>query len=83
MKLRAYGDVFASCNQKAYQELVDFERLFVRAVMDNWRETSQKSIDLITRKHMFWAELMSQFADIGQLIDREAGKVEVPPAVEK
>lgn len=83
MKLRAFGDVFASFNWKAYHELVDFERLFVRAVMNNWKETSHKSIDLITRKHMFWAELMSQFADIGMVIDKEAGRTDAGPVPDK
>lgn len=83
MKLRAFGDVFASINWKAYQELVDFERWFVRALMEHWRDTSQKSIDLITRKHMFWAELMSQFSDFATIIDREAGRAEPPPVPDK
>lgn len=83
LKLRAFGDVFASFNQKAYEEVVDFERLFVKSLIENWKEMSQKSIDLITRKHMFWAELMSSFADCEREIDKEIARNKSPSEAER
>lgn len=83
LKLRAFGDVFASFNQKAYEEVVEFERLFVKSLIENWRETSQKSIDLITRKHMFWAELMSSFADCEREIDKEIARNKSPSEADR
>jgi hypothetical protein len=71
LKLRAFGDIFASFNQKAYDELLVFEKYFVRSVIENWRETSAKSIELITRKHVAWADMMSNFSDISRLLDEE------------
>ena len=74
MRLRRFGDVFASFNMKTYDEIVAFEKYFVKSVMENWKETSAKSIDLITRKHLFWADMMSSFSDVSRVLNREVKK---------
>ena len=69
--LRRYADIFASCNKNVYDEVVKFEKNFVRSHIQNWKEMSSKSVDLILRRHTSWADLLGHFNDITAVLEKE------------
>lgn len=50
----------------------------MRSVVANFEDMSSKSIDLITKGHLLWAELLSNFTDIKKVCWKAAAPP--PPA---
>ena len=64
LRLRRYADLFAFFNYSAYREVTAFESYLTRRMIANFEDMSAKSIGLITKNHVLWAELLSNFTEI-------------------
>ena len=71
--LRRFADIFASCNKTVYDEVIKFERYFVRSIIQNWKEWNTKINDLISRRHSSWADMLGHFDDVKAGMDSEKG----------
>jgi len=39
----------------------------IKSLLGNFEDMSSKSIELITKNHMLWAELLSNFTDVKKI----------------
>lgn len=68
IKLRRFSEVFAYVNLSVYKEMLYFEDFLMKSMIDNVDNLSLKNIDLIQRNNELWAEILSNFKDVKEMI---------------